>query len=448
MLNKNKLPSINQLNKWQNELDAFGPRLTGTNEHKHYCKYLKNELKQMGYDYETDKETFNKWEVYHASLTNVPKSTCIPIASVFPYSGLTEESGITSEIVFCSKKNLHLAKGKIAVIEIKAPKIPTSLMMKRLYSYQGIKSFPFFTGGPVIGSFLSLPDLQKAKENGVLAVILSWKNLPKELTKDQYLPFTLPFQDLPALWIDEDSTKQLKNIAKKKELVNLTLAGSLVETTTETIYTHIKGINPNKHIIINTHTDGPNAIEENGPVGLLFFLEYFLKENILPSVSITFIFTTGHFQLPQLGNNDRQATSKWLDRHSDLWKESTNTIAGITIEHLGVKTWKKNQETSYISPEFVYTTSKEMFDYYKNALQIVQPTLNNTHLIYPRNNIYLGEGEPLYKEKIPTISFIPGPDYLCSIQNEPQKYFSDISLMYEQLKVLLTATLYILNDNN
>jgi hypothetical protein len=52
----------------------------------------------------------------------------------------------------------------------------------------------------------------------------------------------------------------------------------------------------------------------------------------------------------------------------------------------------------------------------------------------PVNDIYFGEGEPLYRVGIPTISLVPFPDYLCAAA--PTGYIEklDPKLMYEQIK--------------
>lgn len=51
----------------------------------------------------------------------------------------------------------------------------------------------------------------------------------------------------------------------------------------------------------------------------------------------------------------------------------------------------------------------------------------------PKNLVYFGEGQPMYIAGIPTISLVPGPDYLCT--NAPDGYVDKINydLMEEQI---------------
>ena len=68
---------------------------------------------------------------------------------------------------------------------------------------------------------------------------------------------------------------------------------------TETVWGWLKGSgNTGQNIIINTHTDGPNAVEENGGLGLLALARHLAA---LPSRNhdMYFALVTGHFQLPQ-----------------------------------------------------------------------------------------------------------------------------------------------------
>ncbi|GGG17460.1 hypothetical protein [Paenibacillus aceti] len=61
----------------------------------------------------------------------------------------------------------------------------------------------------------------------------------------------------------------------------------------------------------------------------------------------------------------------------------------------------------------------------------------------PRNGIYLGEGQPFYQAGIPTISFIPVPDYLCRLQGEDEEIQVNIELMHEQSKMILKLVMLL-----
>lgn len=60
-----------------------------------------------------------------------------------------------------------------------------------------------------------------------------------------------------------------------------------------------------------------------------------------------------------------------------------------------------------------------------------------TITLRPRNNIYFGEGQPLFQEGIPTISLVPAPDYLCKISSNVDIDKLDAEIMYEQIQTFL-----------
>ena len=79
---------------------------------------------------------------------------------------------------------------------------------------------------------------------------------------------------------------------------------------------------------LHCHTDGSNAIEDNGPGAIVAISQYLarLPRTALPH-TIMILLTTGHFA----GGNGSRAFRK---RHADDLVERTN--AAVTIEHLGL----------------------------------------------------------------------------------------------------------------
>ncbi|WP_025691174.1 hypothetical protein [Paenibacillus zanthoxyli] len=69
--------------------------------------------------------------------------------------------------------------------------------------------------------------------------------------------------------------------------------------------------------------------------------------------------------------------------------------------------------THEIDNELVFTANQAMDRIYLNAVQ--GRTKVQTITLNPKGKFYLGEGQPLYEANIPTISLVPGPDYLCAV---------------------------------
>lgn len=442
---------------FQKCINDLGPRLTGSDSHKKYINFIKKQMESYGLDIFEDVYRFDKWEAKNWRLSIETEKGIVeemPTTFYFPYSGETSKRGVSGELVYCGKGagNFKKAKGKIAIVEVTIPLMPSSLIFKKRSSYpRGIK-LPTGITNSVIGSVLRAPNLEKAASEGVLGVICVWRKISYENALYQYLPFTSAYKGCPSLWVDGKTGDKLKKFAKKRAKATIVLeAAAEKNAESSTVYAVLPGGNTNEIIIINTHTDGPNACEENGGIALLALANYFSKVPMLErNRTIVFVFATGHFQLPQFGISDRQATSKWLKDHCELWNgESSNkkAVAAITIEHLGCTEWKDDKKhltykkTSPIDIELVYTGNRTMNDIYMEALK--ERTKVRTITLRPRNNIYFGEGQPLFQENIPTISLVAAPDYLCKASPDGEISKLDSQIMYEQIQTFLKVIMKI-----
>lgn len=443
--------------KIQELMNNFGSRLTGSSSHKKYVDFIKNELEGYGVKTFEDKYNFNKWEMKNCKLTvkkNDGTVEEIPTTFYYPYSGETNKNGISGELVYCGKGkgNFKKAKGKVAIVEIAIPPMPSSFILKKRSSYPEKLKLPNIINNPVIGSVIKAPNLEKAKSCGVLGVICVWRKISYESALCQYLPFTSGYKGCPSIWVDGETGDRLKEIAKEKTKVTMVLEANIEEEAeSSTIYAVLTGKNEEETIIVNTHTDGPNACEENGGIALLALANYFSKLEVSKrNRTIIFVFATGHFQLPQFGMNNRQATSRWLNDHPELWngKDSNKkAVAAVTIEHLGCTEWKDDKkyliykQTNPIDIELVYTGNKVMDGIYIKALKGRKNV--RTITLKPKNNIYFGEGQPLFQENIPTISLVTAPDYLCKASPNGEIDKLNPELMYEQIQTFLKVIIEI-----
>lgn len=451
------LMSKDEIWKLQNQINDFGSRLTGNYAHQKYIELLKRELEKYNLDIYEDSHTFDKWEAKHWSLSiqheNGEKEE-VPTPFYYPYSGETNEAGVTGELVYC-KRGLGMfkkAKGKIAIVEVSLPTLPTSLILKKRSVYPSTVKLPKTLTNAVIGSVLCGPDLKEAKKYGVLGVICVWKKLSACNANGQGLPFTTSYQGCPSLWVNQTVGDRLIQLAKSSAKATLTLEADVEKgAISKTLYAVLPGKNTKETIIISTHTDGPNACEENGGIALLSLARYFEK---IPQEqrlrTMIFVFATGHFQIPQFGVREGQATSRWLENHPELWDGKGNNkkaVAGVTIEHLGCKEWRDNSkhvnygQTNPIELELVYTGNKIMNQIYLNAMSGRLKARSVT--LRPRNGIYFGEGQPLYQVGIPTISLVPGPDYLCKESANGEIDKLDVGLMEEQVQTFLKLLIEI-----
>lgn len=425
-------------------MNACGPRTTGSAGHNRFVDYIKTEIASMGLEYKSDIKYFDRWEakrssiVIHSAMGDIP----VHVSSPFPYSGETPPEGVTSEVVPVLGKHLDffLAKDKIAVVRLRDFKsVYSGIAFNRKSAVpDGLRVQEYYKG-PVATAFVKFPFLQVARDMGVKACICIWEKMSDAMVEGQYLNFILDYQGIPALWVNETDGAKVLEACDRGDKVTLTLeAEKEAGAKGETVCAVIKGENDSESIIVNTHTDGVNCVEENGAIAMLAMMRYFLEHK--PRRTIVFAFVCGHFRLPKFkapGAIGDQATSLWLHDHKEMWdgKEGhRKAVAGLTPEHLGCSEWKdfygEYRCTDPVDIEVVYTGNKKMDEIYLDSLE--GRTKVRTVTLRGHNFLHFGEGQSLFNAGIPEIALVTSPDYLCveSENHEMDKF--DPDLMYQQ----------------
>jgi hypothetical protein len=351
-------------------------------------------------------------------------------------------------MVYTTIGNYDDVKDKIVVVEIDNTKaLPMGLIMNERQAFPQQNHVVLGDGDLVLTTTLQNPKLEKAKEMGAQAVILVWKGVSDKKVEDQYLPFTTDYIGIPAVWVNQTEGQKVMKAAKNHEKGTVVLEAKKEENApTESFYVTIEGKNTEESIIINSHTDGVNVVEEDGAVGMLSMIRYLRQEQ--PERTMVFAFVTGHFRLPDFKGTS-QATSTWMQDHSELWdgKEGhMKAVAGITVEHLGSMEWKDNASGQYeatgdIQTEYTYTGNAMMEAIWRKAIE--EREITRTVTLRGHNKFEFGESQPLFEAGILVIGLVASPDYLTvnSENREMDKF--NIALMQEQIASLLKATVMI-----
>lgn len=365
----------------------------------------------------------------------------VSVSSAYPYSGETDENGITEELVYVKDvTDIPKTTGKIAVFEVSNVNfIPSEIAFDKRTSYPENVVLEKKYEGPVITSFVQcfngiISKLTKAK-----AVILIWKGLHDDCIKGQYLSFITGYQNIPMLWVNQTDGKKVIEAAREHKKANLILTAEIEENAfTESFYCILKGKHPKENVIVNTHTDGTNCVEENGPIALLQLMKN-LKDRELERTHI-FVFTTGHFRLPHfkdMRTGSFQSASRWLAMHRDLWDGKGNhfkCVANLTLEHMGCKEWRdidgEYKYTGQPEVELVYTGNEFMDKLYIDTVK--ERKTVRTMTLRGHNALHFGEGQNFFTMGIPEISLVPAPYYLCVVSDSQETEKFDIDLMVEQ----------------
>jgi hypothetical protein len=191
---------------------------------------------------------------------------------------------------------------------------------------------------PARGGVSDLTQFQKA---GAVGVILGWTDVSDANAADQYTPFSRPPQGIPGLYVGRETGAKLRSLAGSGATATVVLEAEIFpDTPTDTLIATLPGASSEEIIIVNTHTDGPNATEENGAIGILALAKYFSK---IPKSerrrTMVLPLTSGHFAGPWV-----PSIRGVIEKHPDLIKKA---VAALTVEHLGCLEWMDDAPMNY-----------------------------------------------------------------------------------------------------
>jgi len=499
------LPGMHQVWEWQEQLVRFGTRYTGSGGHAGYVDWLAGQLGEVpGFTVRTDRLTFSRWLARDYALrVDVPASAGVsgpvPLTYYYPYSGQTPPQGVTAKLVDLGTCTYSLAapgpagsgytaafwapaRGAIALVRTAPPVFSLAAGQTATGGYRPGKTsaqaaadytaYAAALAHPAWQGVLAPVPLLDARNAGVLGVICAWTGLPDEEVIHQYNPFITPYPaasgvpepgdpGCPAVWVGDATGAGLSRLAASGQAsATLVLTADITAgAATDTVWGWLKGSGTTgENIIINTHTDGPNAAEENGGLGLLALARHLAG---LPSRhrDMYFALVTGHFQLPQftraipdpkntvVGND---AISVWMLDHPGICRAAT---LGVTVEHLGATMWASiagqyrpaggaEWGTTYTMQHNPLNAANAEQDAYLSAVAAVNA---DGWPCYPVATVrpgpiplYLGEGAPLYTAGLGTVSLCPLPTYLLQAGDARQPGLLglgklDKHLMYGQI---------------
>jgi hypothetical protein len=429
-----KRGELNLLRRELKYLESLGSRPTGSPAHQALVEDIAIKLTAMGLEVRRDPHRFTRWiaaqDDHHVRLTI--GGIDVEVASPFPYSGVTGPAGIAGQLQLVSGcwTGWWRARDKIAVLEVPHVAFPSDLIVSHWAESSPVK----VVSHPLLSAAAYGPKLDQARKAGVMAIVVVWRGLSAENAAKQYIPVNEPYHDIPALWVAGKAGERVLSAARRGEKAALVLDASLTsDSITETIWAVSPGRRANETILLVTHTDGVNAVQENGHIGLLELARTVTSRP--HERTIVFVFTTGHLRIPAVTARG-QATSAWLDAHPELWKGGPGqerAVGGLVLEHLGARGYLDDPVRGYVPTEapereLLYATTQLLHDLLLREWRGAYPEA--PHVSKPSALIQLGEGEPLYQRNIPCVSLVTAPQYLFA---ETDKDIVDIEVMRRQI---------------
>lgn len=430
VVDKAQFISRSQLQTWGVELDQLGLRATGNASHEANIDVLAARLKCAGVqDVHFEDVPLDHYMTVDQWSLAVAGNTAVRAAAYMPYTGPTTAQGVTAPLVYLDANTAATAAnsaGKIVVFDMSTSLLPAGLPTPTgafaayamgLYDFVArvaeIYSRPYLGIG---GVTTRLDDLVTAGAAGAIAIFPG----NYATATGAYFPYDYKLRAVPAVFVDQDVGAQLKTLASSGTSATLTLTGKIQSITTRNIVGIIPGAS-DELTVINSHTDGTNGIEDNGPnaiVGIAQYLARLPKASLPRSVMI--MLSAGHFT----GGSGIQ---QYLRVHAN--DGTLGRIASITtIEHLGSQNWlpdvngdlKYSGETE-VGAMFLPQVQKladASYDWFINAnagAGAVLKPLNASGTGDPDDAVWPGEGQYFWGlAHIPTANYITGPNYLLS----------------------------------
>jgi hypothetical protein len=444
------LPTAKDMYRDVKHMVDLGQRLPGSDPHNAFIDWLDQGLRSAGCQMlPRDEFPFARWlaDGWSLELLDGPGRGPVPVAAYMPYSGNTRPGGVTAPLAYLGavpplglggdpqdietlRRAIERLRGELAdwaraaiagipggvagrivlVDSQTSPLTERDFAPLTTYAYNPGSS-PLATPNFKRIALSLIPPASVFADAGAAGMLVTFDASPA-CAAGQYGPYGSPITGLPGLLLDRDTGAKLRRYAQGLPKARLTLTASVKPTTTSQLVGILPGDGSTDELmVLNTHTDGMNAFEENGGVGLVWLARYFsqLPRSRRLKRSLVFSAVSGHFAGPALPQ-----TRGFIDRHPDLVAKAA---ASLTIEHLGASEWLDDGRGYHP------TGGPDMFVIWHSQTAgiagAVVDSMNASDLVHsralrPAGDYMIAVGTAFNESGVPTVSSIVAPNYMVS----------------------------------
>jgi hypothetical protein len=443
------LPTAGDLYRDVKRMVDLGPRLPGNDAHNAFIDWLDRGFQSAGCRMlPRDDFPFTRWlaERWSLELLEGPGRGVVPVSGYQPYSGNTSPSGVVGELAYLgavpplalsgNPQDVTTLRAAIArlqseladwaaaavagipggvagrIVLVDAQTLPlTEKDFAPLTTYaHDPDSSPLDTPNFKRLALSLIPPANVFAQAGAAGYIVTL-DASAPNAAGTYGPYGSPIHGMPGLLIDRDTGGELRRHAQARPKTRLTLTASVEKSSTPQLVGILPGDGSTDEVmIVNTHTDGQNAFEENGGVALVWLARYFsrLAKGRRLKRSLVFSAVSGHFAGPALPQ-----TRGFIDRHPDLVSKAA---ASVTVEHLGASEWVDDARGYHP------TGRPDMFVIWHSQTGIAGPVvesmiandLRHSIALRPAGDYMIAVGTAFNESGVPTVSSIVAPNYMVS----------------------------------
>jgi hypothetical protein len=436
------LPSAAQLKRMNTFLAPLGARPTGGPGQATYIAWIRRHLRAIPGVQTSDLNfSIHRWSTSRARLSVRvgPQTIRLPVADAIPYSKPTGARGVTAPLVVVpagTAIDTANASGKIVVREANAGSVPQADFLLPVVSWTTYDpNHTINPGDNFKGDFIAyldrVADLKNAAAAGAKGLLFV-KNLPRAQIAGHYEPYEGLAWGVSGMFLGADEGKRITDAiaAGKHPSARIEVRARFRRVSTPTVIATVPGASPQR-LVVDSHTDGTNAVEDNGPVAMVAMARYFasLPAECRPR-TIQFVFSTAHFYQrlvdPAVRDGGAEQFAQRLDRDYDKGTVS----AVVVLEHLGARDYEEVPRSDgpgnrlapnglrsiqFIgvtpSPQLVNTVNGVVTSYDMQRTILLQGADAPGNTV-PSHCSFGGEGTPYEKHLLPTVGVIAAPQFL------------------------------------
>ena len=420
-------------------LAELGLRPTASPSHQKFLDWISQRLdtipglRRRAMDFPINNRWLEKSVLLDAGLASGALSS-IRVSSPVPYAKVTPTLGVTAPMIYVpmgtsiSSANV---KDKIVLRDAALSSVPNAVFFAlQWWTYDPDLTLTKTLGDDYERDFLGLDQrITDLNEAGIASAagLVFMHGFPHAQVLGHYAPDEGLNWLVPALYVGADEAEQLKALAAAGGVARIRLEAEESAAMTQTLIATLPGAS-SERLVVESHTDGTNAHEDNGPVAMVSMLKYFssLPQSCLPK-TLEFVFTTSHFHqhiFPEVRDGGAEQYARELDRDFD----NGSVAMTLVLEHLGTRgyaavpradggpgrelklTGLPETKSIFInnSPVLVATVAQTVADHDdRGFIALRGADLPGAHI--PLHFSLGGEGTPYNKHLIPTVAYITSP---------------------------------------
>jgi hypothetical protein len=430
-VDSNRLADPSRLLALNRRMHGFGRRPTATPNHQRFVDWLEKRIRAVpGMRVRSIPLTIDRQIERRTGLAAGPDNHAlrrVPVSGPVPYSRPTKGRGVEAPLVYVPPGDSideQEVAGRIVVRDAVPGSLPrpaflalswfvwdpdTSLTQQTLANYE--RDWVSFTRNQ---------ELEAAADAGAAGLIFV-HGFPRSQVRDQYAPYNGVFWRLPGLYVGVDEGERLKQLAEEGGRARLSLAASREPAGTRTLVATLPGMSEER-IAVTSHTDGINAVWDNGPIAMLAMAEHFaaVPMECRPR-TLEFTFTSAHLYLTEATADDY---AQELNRDYDKGK----VVLAMALEHLGAREYDavarpdgkpgrvieptgRSEPNSFFVGESPLLAGAVSESLVRNDLRrsIVLRGADVPAPRLPPHHSFGGEGTAYHTRLLPTIAFVTGP---------------------------------------